>query len=129
MQNRHPERSDSGGFFMVLGLARRFALRINGEDRPGSIERSHLEALARSMRFQPRYVLRQGLELAERMPAAIDATLATLSPEAHQGSEPTLLERLQRRLLSNCRKLPLRWAVGGRLVGHGSRQGSTYTSR
>nr|WP_205600903.1 hypothetical protein [Halomonas socia] len=91
------------------GLARRFALRINGEDRPGSIERSHLEALARSMRFQPRYVLRQGLELAERMPAAIDATLAILSPEAHQGSEQTLLERL----LSNCRKLPERWTAGG----------------
>jgi serine/threonine-protein kinase HipA len=98
---------------LYSGLSRRFAFHIAGEDRPGSIERSHLEALARSMRFQPRYFLRQGLELAERMPAAIDATLATLSPEAQQGTEQTLLERLQQRLLSNCRKLPERWAVVG----------------
>ncbi|WP_229359075.1 hypothetical protein [Halomonas salipaludis] len=64
------------------------------------------------MRFQPRYFIKQGLELAERIPAAIDATLATLSPEAHQGNEQTLLERLQQRLLSNCHKLPERWTVG-----------------
>lgn len=98
---------------LYSGLSRRFAFRIAGEDRPGSIERSHLEALARSMRFQPRYFLRQGLELAERMPAAIDTTLSNLSAEANQGTEQTLLERLQQRLLSNCRKLPERWTVGG----------------
>ncbi|MBD3894649.1 type II toxin-antitoxin system HipA family toxin [Halomonas sp. ML-15] len=98
---------------LYSGLARRFAFRINGEDRPGSIERSHLEALARSMRFQPRYFIKQGVDLAERMPAAIDRTLDTLGPEAHQGTEQTLLERLQQRLLSNCRKLPERWTVGG----------------
>ncbi len=98
---------------LYSGLARRFAFRINGEDRPGSLERSHLEGLARSMRFQPRYFVKQGLELAERLPATIDATLATLSAEAQQGTEQTLLERLQQRLLSNCRKLPERWAAGG----------------
>ncbi|MGJ7457866.1 type II toxin-antitoxin system HipA family toxin [Halomonas sp. RA08-2] len=97
---------------LYSGLSRRFAFRINGKDRPGSIERSHLEALARAMRFQPRYFLRQGLELAERMPAAIESTLATLGAEAHQGSEQTLLEKLQQRLLSNCSKLPERWSVG-----------------
>lgn len=94
---------------LYSGLSRRFALRIGGEDRPSSIERSHLEALARSLRFQPRYFLRQGLELAERMPAAIDSTFATLSTEAYQSTEQALLERLQQRLLSNCRKLPERW--------------------
>ncbi|EWH00780.1 type II toxin-antitoxin system HipA family toxin [Halomonas sp. BC04] len=94
------------------GLSRRFALRIAGEDRPGSIERSHLETLAREMRFQPRYFLRQGLELAERMPAAIDKTVAVLGPEAPPGTEQSLLERLQQRLLSNCHKLPTRWAAG-----------------
>lgn len=97
---------------LYSSLSRRFAFRIAGEDRPGSIERSHLETMARAMRFQPRYFLRQGLDLAERMPAAIDSTLATLSAEAQRGIEQTLLERLQQRLLSNCRKLPERWAVG-----------------
>lgn len=96
---------------LYSGLARRFAFRIADEDRPGSIERAHLETLARSMRFQPRYFLRQGLELAERMPAAIDSTLATLSSETHQGTEQTLLERLQQRLLSHCHKLPARWSA------------------
>ncbi|WP_346799316.1 type II toxin-antitoxin system HipA family toxin [Halomonas sp. Bachu 37] len=96
---------------LYSGLSNRFALRVNGEDRPGNIERSHLEALARSMRFQPSYFLKQGLELAERMPAAIDSTLATLSTIANQGTEQTLLERLQQRLLSNCRKLPERWSA------------------
>lgn len=96
---------------LYSGLSRRFALRINGEDRPGSIGRSHLEALARALRFQPRYFLRQGLELAERMPAAIDSTLDTLSPIAYQGTEQTLLERLRQRLLSNCLKLPERWSA------------------
>lgn len=95
---------------LYSGLSRRFAFRIAGEDRPGSIERSHLEALARSLRFQPRYFLRQGLELADRMPVAIDSTLATLTADAHQGTEQTLLERLQQRLMSNCRKLPERWS-------------------
>ncbi|MEC9481851.1 MAG: HipA domain-containing protein, partial [Halomonas sp.] len=94
---------------LYSGLARRFAFRIAGEDRPGNIERSHLETLARSMRFQPRYFLRQGFELAERMPAAIDNTLITLGDTTHTGTERTLLERLQQRLLSNCRKLPERW--------------------
>ncbi len=96
---------------LYSGLSRRFAFRIDGENRPGSIERSHLETLARSMRFQPRYFMRQGLELAERMPAAIDNTLATLSAKAHQGTEQTLLERLQQQLLSNCSKLPVRWSA------------------
>lgn len=95
---------------LYSGLSRRFAFRIAGEDRPGSIERSHLETLARSMQFQPRYFLRQGLGLAERIPAAIDSTLAALGPQAHQGAERTLLERLQKRLLRNCRKLPERWS-------------------
>lgn len=97
---------------LYRGLSRRFAFRIAGEDRPGSIERSHLESLARAMRFQPRYFLRQGLELAEHMPAAIDSTLATLCTEAHQGTEQILLERLQQRILSNCRKLTERWKLG-----------------
>lgn len=96
---------------LYSGLSRRFAFRIAGENRPGSIERSHLETLARSMRFQPRYFLHQGLELAERMPAAIDSTLATLSAEAHAGAEQTLLERLQQRLLNNCGRLAQRWAA------------------
>ncbi|HSP32435.1 MAG TPA: type II toxin-antitoxin system HipA family toxin [Halomonas sp.] len=96
---------------LYSGLSRRFALRIASEDRPGSINRSHLETLARSLRFQPRYFLNQGLELAERMPSAIDTTLATLSKVADQGAEQTLLERLQQRLLSNCRKMPERWSA------------------
>lgn len=96
---------------LYSGLSRRFAFRIAGEDRPGSIERSNLETLARSMRFQPRYFLHQGLELAELMPAAIDNTLAILSAEAHPGTEQTLLEKLQQRLIGNCRKLAERWAA------------------
>ncbi|CAM3396129.1 type II toxin-antitoxin system HipA family toxin [Halomonas lysinitropha] len=96
---------------LYSALSRRFAFRVAGEDRPGHIERSHLETLARAMRFQPRYFLRQGLKLAERMPAAIDSTIATLSAEAPQGTEQKLLERLQQRLRGNCRKLPERWAA------------------
>ncbi|MCE9684014.1 hypothetical protein [Halomonas alkalisoli] len=56
--------------------------------------------------------IRKGLELAERMPAAIDSTLASLSTVAHQGTEQTLLERLQQRLLSHCHELPERWLAG-----------------
>ncbi len=97
---------------LYSGLSRRFAFRIAGEDRPASIERSHLESLARAMRFQPRYFIRQGLELAERMPTAIDRTLDTLGAGAHPGTEQTPLERLRQRLLSNCRKLPERWTAG-----------------
>ncbi|WP_447527896.1 HipA domain-containing protein [Vreelandella sp. TE19] len=93
------------------GLSNRFALSINNEDRPGHIERSHLEALARTLRFQPRYFLRQGVELADYMPTAIEKTLATLSPIARQGTEQTLLERLTKRLSSNRRKLLQRWSA------------------
>lgn len=96
---------------LYSGLSRHFAFRIAGADRPGSIERSQLETLARSMRFQPRYFLGQGLELAERMPAAIDKTFDILGTEAHAGTEQRLLERLQQRLMSNRRKLAQRWAA------------------
>ena len=96
---------------LYSGLSNRFALSINNEDRPGHIERSHLEALARALRFQPRYFLRQGVELADHMPAAIEKTLATLSPIARQGTEQTLLERLTHRLSSNRRKLLQRWSA------------------
>lgn len=94
---------------LYSGLSRRFAFRIAGEDRPGRIERPHLESLARSMRFQPRYFIQQGLELAEHMPAAIDRTLEALGEVARPG---TLLERLQQRLTGNCRKLAARWSAG-----------------
>lgn len=97
---------------LYSGLSSRFAMSISGEDRPGHIERSHLEALARALRFQPRYFLKQGLELAERMPVAIEHTLDTLSPIAHQGTEQTLLERLEQRLSSHHRKLLQRWSAG-----------------
>lgn len=97
---------------LYSGLSRRFAFRIADEDRPGNIERSHLEALARSLRFQPRYFLHQGLELAERMPIAIESTLDTLGAVTHHGTEQALLERLQQRLLSHCHKLPERWKAG-----------------
>lgn len=94
------------------GLSRRFAFQIAGEDRPGRIGKSHLESLARSMRFQPRYFIKQGLELAERMPAALDDTFAALGKIAQPGTEQTLLERLHQRLTSNCRKLPAHWSAG-----------------
>ncbi|MDI5986410.1 HipA domain-containing protein [Halomonas sp. M4R5S39] len=96
---------------LYSGLSRRFAFRIAGEDRPGWIERPHLESLARSMRFQPRYFIQQGLELAEHMPAAVDRTLETLGEVARPGTEHTLLERLQQRLTGNCRKLAARWSA------------------
>ncbi|MCS2608492.1 type II toxin-antitoxin system HipA family toxin [Halomonas dongshanensis] len=94
---------------LYSGLSNRFALRIHHEDRPGHIERSHLEALARTLRFQPRYFMKQGLELVERMPDAIDRVITTLSPLANEGTEQTCLERLQQRLSTNCRKMPRRW--------------------
>lgn len=68
-------------------------------------------ALARALRFQPRYFLKQGLELAELMPVAIEHTLGTLSSIAHQDTEQTLLERLEQRLSSHRRKLLQRWSA------------------
>lgn len=96
---------------LYSGLSSRFAMSISGEDRPGHIERSHLEALARALRFQPRYFLKQGLELAERMPVAIEHTLASLSPMVQKGTEQTLLERLTQQLSSHRRKLIQRWSA------------------
>ena len=96
---------------LYSGLSRHFAFRIAGEDQPGRIERSHLETLARSMRFQPRYFIKQGLELAERMPVALENTLAFFGEIAQPGTEQVLLERLHQRLISNCRRLPTHWSA------------------
>ncbi|MCK0746245.1 type II toxin-antitoxin system HipA family toxin [Chromohalobacter nigrandesensis] len=97
---------------LYSGLSRHFAFQVAGENRPGSIEKSHLESLARSLRFQPRYFIRQGLQLAERMPAALEATRASLEKVVQPGTEQVLLERLHQRLTSNCRKLPAHWSAG-----------------
>lgn len=96
---------------LYSGLSRHFAFQVTGENRPGSIEKSHLESLARSMRFQPRYFIKQGLQLAEQMPIALEATRASLEEVAQPGKEQILLERLHQRLTSNCRKLPAHWSA------------------
>ncbi|WP_275288649.1 type II toxin-antitoxin system HipA family toxin [Halomonas elongata] len=97
---------------LYRGLSRHFAFQVNGENRPGSIEASHLESLARSMRFQPRYFIKQGTGLAERMLATLDDTHADLGMIALPGTEQTLLERLHQRIASNCHRHPARWSTG-----------------
>ncbi|WP_069383878.1 HipA domain-containing protein [Halomonas caseinilytica] len=97
---------------LYRGLSRHFAFQVNGENRPGNIEASHLESLARSMRFHPRYFIKQGTGLAERMLATLDDTHADLETIALPGTEQTLLERLHQRIASNCRRLPAHWSTG-----------------
>lgn len=95
---------------LYSGLARRFALKIGGENRPGQIRREQLDTCANELGLQPRYFRQQGHDLAEAMPEAVGRVIHRLSSIARPGSESTLLERLSQHIVSQAKRSKERWS-------------------
>jgi len=93
------------------GLSPSFAFAIDGESRPGAITRAHVEALARALGMQPRFVLGLAADLAVRLPAAVERAMAEVSPQLPLGAQD-LAGRLRQFVLSTTQKTAARLASG-----------------
>lgn len=94
---------------MYPGLAKNFAFSIGGEMKPGSIGPAQLEAMAKDLGFNPRYVMAVARALMAELPAALNQVQSALLAQAAAGTERTLIERLGRWIISNTRKHAKRW--------------------
>lgn len=94
------------------GLSPSFAFAIDGESRPGAIGRAHVEALARALTMQPRFVLGVAADLAARLPAAVERAVDEVSPLLPLGAQD-LAGRLRQFVLSTTQKTAARIAGGG----------------
>ncbi len=93
------------------GLSHKFAFKIGGENIPGIIEISHLEAMAKELAFKPNYVLKIANTVAENLLKQIDNVTESLAQIVSIDTEQTLLERLNQHIISNTKKLQTRWKI------------------
>ena len=82
-------------------LSRKFAFKIGSEGKPSDIRKEHIEAMANSLGFKPKYVLK----IAEEVSSALLTELNNVSEEidamASVGTEKTMVERLSQYIASN----------------------------
>lgn len=76
------------------GLSREFAFVIGGEVLPGAITRSHVQQMAQSMGIRPAFVLSVATDMAQRVPAAMEAAITSVQTDLSPGAK-TLALRLQ----------------------------------
>lgn len=93
------------------GLSARFAFAIGGEDKPGAIGKEQLDAMARELGFNARYVATLAQSLVAALPDALAQVRARLWEQARLGTERTLLERLTQWITTNTRKHARRWEL------------------
>lgn len=89
------------------GLSQQFALSIGGEVRPGSINREHVEAMARALRVRPEFAIEVAKDMANKMPDALMQAMAEVKPSLSRGAR-TLAVRLQEFVLGTTRKMAAR---------------------
>lgn len=76
------------------GLSREFAFAIGGEVLPGNLTRSHVQQMAQSMGMRPAFVLGLAADMAQRVPAAMEAAITSVQADLSPGAQ-TLALRLQ----------------------------------
>lgn len=76
------------------GLSPEFALAIGGEVLPGTLTRSHVQQMAQSMAIRPAFVWGVAADMAQRVPMAMGAAIASVQPDLSPGAK-TLAQRLQ----------------------------------
>ncbi|HEY8102275.1 MAG TPA: type II toxin-antitoxin system HipA family toxin [Burkholderiaceae bacterium] len=96
---------------MYAGLSKRFAFSIGGEFNNGEIKAEHIEAMAEQLVFKKQYVFTVANKLAENLIANIEGVAKDLLPFIGDGTEKTMLYRLQQTIMSNTKKLNKRWLV------------------
>lgn len=96
---------------MYPGLSRHFAFRIGGEDVPGKITKSHLEAMAEEQGLKPKFLLSLAQSLHAKLAPALQRAIDDFAP-ALDPSGKALAERLEQHVNSIANKNALR-LVGG----------------
>lgn len=86
------------------GLSQEFAFSIGGEVRPGSMQREHVEAMARELRIRPQFTVSLAQELAKKMPVAVARAVETVAPALPRGADE-LAERLRRFVVATTKKV------------------------
>jgi serine/threonine-protein kinase HipA len=89
------------------GLSNEFAFAIGGEVMPGEMTTDHLAQMARQLGMQPRFVVRQASEMAERLPAALAQAVQEVAPGLAPSAQ-TLAERLERFVRATTKKMAAR---------------------
>ena len=89
------------------GLSNEFAFAIGGEVRPGELGAEHLVQMARQLGMQPRFVLQQAREMAERLPVAFSQSVQDVAVGLTPSAQ-TLADRLERFVQSTTRKMAVR---------------------
>ena len=91
------------------GLSAEFAFAIGGETRPGALTNKHLDALAAELGMQRRFIANLAVDLAQKIPAAIDEATAAVLPLLTPGAK-ALAQRLKKFVVSNTAKTARRIA-------------------
>ncbi len=91
------------------GLSQDFAFAIGGEYEPAAMTSAHLAPLARQLGMRPQFLARQAVDLARRMPDAMEQAVRDVKPALPHPAK-TLAERLQRFVQSTTMKLAARLA-------------------
>lgn len=92
------------------GLSADFAFAIGGVWQPGELTRAALDAQARAMGMQPRFVAARAAAMAARLPAAVAQAVHELAPALRSPSARTLAARLQQFVAATTRKTAARLA-------------------
>lgn len=95
---------------LYAGLSKKFAFSIGGEYNPGEVKAARIQAMAGQLGFKKKYVADVAEKLAEKLLANIAQVAEDLAAVVGPGTERTMIERLQRAILSNTKKLAKRWA-------------------
>lgn len=92
------------------GLSTEFAFAIGGEVRPGEMTADHLVQMARQLGMQPRFVVQQASEMAERLTAALSQAVQEVAPTLVPSAQ-TLAERLERFVRATTKKMAARFTA------------------
>ena len=93
------------------GLSPEFAFAIGGQTRPGEVSAEHLALMAQPLGMQPRFLVRQAAEMADRLGPAMSQAVLELAPALSPAAQ-SLAERLERFVQSATKKLAIRLAEG-----------------
>jgi serine/threonine-protein kinase HipA len=89
------------------GLSSDFAFAVGGEVRPGEMAADNLVLMARQLGMQPRFLVQQAREMADRVPPAVSRAVQEVAP-ALSASARTLAERLERFVSTATKELAAR---------------------
>ena len=96
------------------GLSRKFAFKIGGEGKPFDIRKEHIEVMANSLGFKPKYVLKIAEEVSNALLIELNNVSEEIDAMVSVGTEKTMVERLSQYIASNTSSFQKRLFVSHR---------------